>query len=241
MWLNKDSVNSFGARDTLDVGDKSYQIYRIRHPVPIPRNSPTALKSSPKTCCARRTAATSPRTTSRPSRTGIQRRNPGIEMQVHARPRRDAGLHRRALHGRLATMRRPWATCGGKGRPARRTDLVIAAGDRRVVRHRRFRAQRRDRVRAQRGALPVPALGARRFPGLQGGATGTGIVHQVNIEYLASVVMERDGSGTITAYPGHLCGEFHSHTTMVNGLGARGGAWAASRPRPPCSAHPYRC
>jgi aconitate hydratase len=46
---------------------------------------------------------------------------------------------------------------------------------------------------------------------------GTGIVHQVNIEYLARVVMTRDGS----AYPDTLVGT-DSHTTMVNGLGVLG-------------------
>src|ERR1700689_1093776 len=43
---------------------------------------------------------------------------------------------------------------------------------------------------------------------------GTGIVHQVNIEYLARVVMTRDG----TAYP-DTCVGTDSHTTMQNGLG----------------------
>jgi len=46
---------------------------------------------------------------------------------------------------------------------------------------------------------------------------GTGIVHQVNIEYLARVVMVRDG----LAYPDTVVGT-DSHTTMVNGLGVLG-------------------
>src|SRR6195256_795299 len=46
---------------------------------------------------------------------------------------------------------------------------------------------------------------------------GTGIVHQVNIEYLARVVMTRDGS----AYP-DTCVGTDSHTTMQNGLGVLG-------------------
>ena len=51
---------------------------------------------------------------------------------------------------------------------------------------------------------------------------GTGIVHQVNIEHLARVVMVRGGSsGTVTAYPDTLVGT-DSHTTMVNGLGVLG-------------------
>src|SRR3989440_5422023 len=49
----------------------------------------------------------------------------------------------------------------------------------------------------------------------------TGIVHQVNLEYLARVVMSADGDGGINAYPDTLVGT-DSHTTMVNGLGVVG-------------------
>ncbi|MCM3280608.1 MULTISPECIES: aconitate hydratase AcnA [Exiguobacterium] len=49
----------------------------------------------------------------------------------------------------------------------------------------------------------------------------TGIVHQVNLEYLASVVLEKnDAEGTV-AYPDSLVGT-DSHTTMINGLGVLG-------------------
>jgi aconitate hydratase len=50
---------------------------------------------------------------------------------------------------------------------------------------------------------------------------GTGIVHQVNLEYLASVVFTRDVDGKIIAYPDSLVGT-DSHTTMINGLGVLG-------------------
>jgi aconitate hydratase len=50
---------------------------------------------------------------------------------------------------------------------------------------------------------------------------GTGIVHQVNIEYLARVVMTRSVNGTLRAYPDTVVGT-DSHTTMVNGLGVLG-------------------
>jgi len=50
---------------------------------------------------------------------------------------------------------------------------------------------------------------------------GTGIVHQVNIEYLARVVMSRVVDGTLRAYPDTVVGT-DSHTTMVNGLGVLG-------------------
>ena len=50
---------------------------------------------------------------------------------------------------------------------------------------------------------------------------GTGIVHQVNIEYLARVVMVRTVDGVDRAYPDTVVGT-DSHTTMVNGLGVLG-------------------
>ena len=52
---------------------------------------------------------------------------------------------------------------------------------------------------------------------------GMGIIHQINLEYLAHVVMtkEEDGSKDLIAYPDTLVGT-DSHTTMINGLGIMG-------------------
>jgi aconitate hydratase len=50
---------------------------------------------------------------------------------------------------------------------------------------------------------------------------GTGIVHQVNLEYLADVVAAREVGGELTAFPDTLVGT-DSHTTMINGLGVVG-------------------
>ncbi|MCY7313415.1 MAG: aconitate hydratase AcnA, partial [Pseudoxanthomonas sp.] len=49
----------------------------------------------------------------------------------------------------------------------------------------------------------------------------TGIVHQVNLENLARVVMEREVDGTLLAFPDTVFGT-DSHTTMINGLGVLG-------------------
>jgi aconitate hydratase len=49
----------------------------------------------------------------------------------------------------------------------------------------------------------------------------TGIVHQVNLEYLANVVVTKDEDGQTYAYPDTLVGT-DSHTTMINGLGVVG-------------------
>jgi aconitate hydratase len=50
---------------------------------------------------------------------------------------------------------------------------------------------------------------------------GTGIVHQVNLEYLAAVIHRRQQDGSYLAFPDTLVGT-DSHTTMVNGLGVVG-------------------
>ena len=50
---------------------------------------------------------------------------------------------------------------------------------------------------------------------------GTGIVHQINLEYLARVVFAREHRGVTRAYPDTVVGT-DSHTTMVNGLGVLG-------------------
>jgi len=49
----------------------------------------------------------------------------------------------------------------------------------------------------------------------------TGIVHQVNLEYLARVVMTSEKEGTLWAYPDTVFGT-DSHTTMINGIGVLG-------------------
>ena len=50
---------------------------------------------------------------------------------------------------------------------------------------------------------------------------GTGIIHQVNLEYLATVVTDREDEAGRVAYPDTLVGT-DSHTTMINGLGVLG-------------------
>ena len=59
------------------------------------------------------------------------------------------------------------------------------------------------------------------FDGMRIFPPGKGICHQVNLEYLASVVALRETDGILTAFPDTLVGT-DSHTTMVNGLGVLG-------------------
>jgi aconitate hydratase len=63
--------------------------------------------------------------------------------------------------------------------------------------------------------------GQQAFRNFRAVPPGTGIVHQVNLEYLASVVFTKQEEGGTTAYPDTLVGT-DSHTTMINGLGVLG-------------------
>ena len=63
--------------------------------------------------------------------------------------------------------------------------------------------------------------GQQSFDGFRVVPPGTGIVHQVNIEHLARVVFDEERDGRLLAYPDTLVGT-DSHTTMVNGLGVLG-------------------
>ncbi|HZI50601.1 MAG TPA: aconitate hydratase AcnA, partial [Terriglobia bacterium] len=63
--------------------------------------------------------------------------------------------------------------------------------------------------------------GQKAFRNFRAVPPDVGIVHQVNIEYLAPVVYSASTNGTMSAYPDTLVGT-DSHTTMVNGLGVVG-------------------
>ena len=63
--------------------------------------------------------------------------------------------------------------------------------------------------------------GQQAFANMKVVPPGTGICHQVNLEYLAKVVFTETVDGRIVAYPDSLVGT-DSHTTMVNGLGVFG-------------------
>ena len=63
--------------------------------------------------------------------------------------------------------------------------------------------------------------GQRAFDNFRVVPPATGIVHQVNLEYLAQVVLSREEDGVLLAFPDTLVGT-DSHTTMINGLGVVG-------------------
>lgn len=63
--------------------------------------------------------------------------------------------------------------------------------------------------------------GQKAFANFQVVPPGTGICHQVNLEYLGKTVWSSEDNGTLYAYPDTLVGT-DSHTTMINGLGILG-------------------
>src|SRR5699024_12048638 len=64
-------------------------------------------------------------------------------------------------------------------------------------------------------------LATKAFDNYKAVPPATGIVHQVNLEYLANVVHVREEEGGLVTYPDTLVGT-DSHTTMINGLGVLG-------------------
>jgi len=80
-----------------------------------------------------------------------------------------------------------------------------------------FRANVEREFERNRERYAFLRWGQRAFENFKVVPPGTGIVHQVNLEYLARVVFQADG----TLYPDTLVGT-DSHTTMINGLGVLG-------------------
>ncbi len=69
---------------------------------------------------------------------------------------------------------------------------------------------------------------------------GTGICHQVNLEYLGQTVWTKEEGGETFAYP-DTCVGTDSHTTMINGLSVLGWGVGGIELRPPCSASRFPC
>ncbi len=86
-----------------------------------------------------------------------------------------------------------------------------------------MRSQRNTEMEFQRNRERYEFLkwGQKAFSNFRVVPPMTGIVHQVNLEYLADVVMTKQDGGETLAFPDTLVGT-DSHTTMINGLGVVG-------------------
>jgi aconitate hydratase len=222
----QESVNSFGARDTLEVGDESYQIYRL-DAVPNVEKLPYSLKVLAENLLRNEDGKNITKDHIEAIANWDPKAEPSIEIQYTP-----ARVVMQDFTGvpcivDLATMREAVADLGGnpdKVNPLAPADLVI---DHSVIADLFGTAdafERNVEIEYQRNGERYQFLrwGQGAFDDFKVVPPGTGIVHQVNIEYLASVVMARaDAQGKEVAYP-DTCVGTDSHTTMVNGLGVLG-------------------
>ncbi|HUL99031.1 MAG TPA: aconitate hydratase AcnA, partial [Mycobacterium sp.] len=222
---SSESPNSFDARDTLKVGDKSYEIYRL-DAVKGTEKLPYSLKVLAENLLRNEDGSNITKDHIEAIAKWDPEAKPSVEIQYTP-----ARVIMQDFTGvpcivDLATMREAIGDLGGdadKVNPLAPADLVI---DHSVIADLFGRAdafERNVEIEYERNGERYQFLrwGQGAFSDFKVVPPGTGIVHQVNIEYLASVVMQRDGSGKTTAYP-DTCVGTDSHTTMVNGLGVLG-------------------
>jgi aconitate hydratase len=215
------SKNSFGAHDTLEVGDNSYEIYRL-DAVPGTEELPYSLKVLAENLLRTEDGANITKEHIEAIANWDPNADPSVEIQFTP-----ARVIMQDFTGvpcivDLATMREAVGDLGSdpqKVNPLAPADLVI---DHSVIADLFGTAnafERNVEIEYERNGERYQFLrwGQGAFDDFKVVPPGTGIVHQVNIEYLASVVMLRDG----VAYP-DTCVGTDSHTTMENGLGVLG-------------------
>src|SRR6185312_6575953 len=218
-------VNSFDSKDTLKVGATDYEVYRIDK-VPGHEKLPFSLKVLLENQL--RTEDGKNVTASQINALGswIPDAEPDTEIQFTP-----ARVIMQDFTGvpcivDLATMREAVAELGGdpkKINPLAPAEMVI---DHSVITDlfgTENAFERNVEIEYERNGERYQFLrwGQTAFDDFKVVPPGTGIVHQVNIEYLARVSMTRTVDGVLQAYPDTLVGT-DSHTTMVNGLGVLG-------------------
>ncbi|MEY4296565.1 MAG: aconitate hydratase [Actinomycetota bacterium] len=217
-------VNSFGSSDLLQVGNKSYRIFKLNSvdSKTLPYSLKILLENLLRTedganvtaeqisALANWNAAAEPDTEIQftPARV-IMQDFTGVPCVVD-----------------LATMREAVEALGGdpkKINPLAPAELVIDHSVQIDVAGSPDAFEKNVELEYQRNGERYQFLrwGQTAFEEFKVVPPGTGIVHQVNIEYLARVVMAREVNGELQAYPDSCVGT-DSHTTMVNGLGVLG-------------------
>jgi aconitate hydratase len=215
------SQDSFGARGDLRVGGDSYQIYRLAA-VPGAERLPFSLKVLLENLLRTEDGAMVTREQIEALAGWQPDAEPDTEIQFT--PARVVMQDFTGVPAvvDLATMREAVVALGGDAtriNPLAPAELVI---DHSVIAD-LFGTpdsfQRNVELEYERNRERYQFLrwGQGAFDQFKVVPPGTGIVHQVNIEYLARVVFARDG----VLYPDTLVGT-DSHTTMVNGLGVLG-------------------
>lgn len=226
MSSKNSSLNSFGAKDTLKVGDNSYEIYRL-DAVPGTDKLPYSLKVLAENLLRTEDGANITKDHIEAIANWDPEAEPSIEIQFTP-----ARVLMQDFTGvpcivDLATMREAVAALGGdpeKVNPLSPAEMVIDHSVILDVFGRADAFERNVELEYQRNGERYQFLrwGQGAFDDFKVVPPGTGIVHQVNIEYLARVVMTRaDAQGNLVAYP-DTCVGTDSHTTMENGLGVLG-------------------
>jgi aconitate hydratase len=219
------SKNSFGARTSLEVSGKSYEIFDITK-LPSAATLPFSLKILLENLLRTEDGANITAKQIEALASWNPDSQPDTEIQFTP-----ARVIMQDFTGvpcvvDLATMREAIAELGGdpsRVNPLAPAELVI---DHSVIADTygtKDSFQQNVDIEYERNQERYRFLrwGQSAFDEFKVVPPGTGIVHQVNIEYLARVVMVRSVNGVERAYPDTVVGT-DSHTTMVNGLGVLG-------------------
>ncbi|TFB90432.1 aconitate hydratase AcnA [Cryobacterium algoricola] len=219
------ALNSFGAKDTLRVGATDYEVFRLDS-VQGYELLPFSLKVLLENLLRTEDGANITADHIRALGAWVPTSEPDTEIQFTP-----ARVIMQDFTGvpcivDLATMREAVAELGGdpnKINPLAPAELVI---DHSVIADlfgSENALERNVEIEYERNGERYQFLrwGQTAFDDFKVVPPGTGIVHQVNIEYLARVTMTRVANGVLQAYP-DTCVGTDSHTTMVNGLGVLG-------------------
>ena len=218
-------VNSFDSKDTLKVGGTDYEVFRIDR-VPGHEKLPFSLKVLLENLLRTEDGANVTKSQIEALGGWVPTAEPDTEIQFTP-----ARVVMQDFTGvpcivDLATMREAVGALGGdpnKINPLAPAELVI---DHSVIADlfgTEDALERNVEIEYERNGERYQFLrwGQTAFDDFKVVPPGTGIVHQVNIEYLARVTFTRTVDGVLRAYPDTLVGT-DSHTTMVNGLGVLG-------------------
>lgn len=219
------AVNSFGAKDTLQVGDESYEIFRL-DTVPGYEKLPFSLKVLLENLLRTEDGKNVTKQQIEALGSWVPTAEPDTEIQFTP-----ARVVMQDFTGvpcivDLATMREAVVALGGdpdKINPLAPAEMVI---DHSVIADlfgTENALERNVEIEYERNGERYQFLrwGQTAFDDFKVVPPGTGIVHQVNIEHLAKVTFTREVDGVLRAYP-DTCVGTDSHTTMVNGLGVLG-------------------
>ncbi|HZK58468.1 MAG TPA: aconitate hydratase AcnA, partial [Cryobacterium sp.] len=223
--LKSTAVNSFGARDTLRVGSTDYEVFRLDK-VAGHEKLPFSLKVLLENLLRTEDGANITADHIRALGAWVPTAEPDTEIQFTPGRVIMQDFTGVPCIVDLATMREAVAELGGdanKINPLAPAELVI---DHSVIADlfgSENALERNVEIEYERNGERYQFLrwGQTAFDDFKVVPPGTGIVHQVNIEYLARVTMTRTVNGVLQAYP-DTCVGTDSHTTMVNGLGVLG-------------------